>query len=249
MGFDKPAQFDSDYQAILNYATSLGYALPSNAQKSLQNKLIVQLKAQSLWNKLDSFFVFQTDGSSSFALIDWKRLVTATAVNSPTFTTNVGFMGNGFTNYIDMNFNLLTDKVNMSQDSATYGFYMNFTGSSAYAIGTSLAYTRLAASTSSGNRNNSTIASSGGVMNPGVGYNCFVRNGSNSIVTGKVDGTFTTTGTGLSTAILSQSTYFFRQQTAYSGVSIGSGFIANNFNVTEWNNFVNTYVNGYKNQL
>lgn len=97
--------FDPDYQAVLNYATSLGYTLPSAAQQIKQNQLMLSLKAAGVWSKLDTFAVFANDGSSNFGLIDWKRLSLYTAVNSPTFTSNVGFQGNGTSSYINSNFN------------------------------------------------------------------------------------------------------------------------------------------------
>jgi hypothetical protein len=98
--------FDADYQAVLDYATTQGYTLPSASQQLLQNQLVVDLKDGSIWSKLDTFAVFATDGNSDFALIDWKRLSQYTAINSPTFTTNDGFRGNGTSAYIDTNFNI-----------------------------------------------------------------------------------------------------------------------------------------------
>jgi hypothetical protein len=89
--------FDADYQAVLNYATTQGYTLPSAGQQTLQNQLVVDLKAGGIWSKLDTFAVFATDGDSDFALIDWKRLSDYT-VNSPTFTINKG-LGNGTSSY------------------------------------------------------------------------------------------------------------------------------------------------------
>jgi hypothetical protein len=96
---------DADYQAVLNYATAQGYTLPSSSQQLLQEQLLKDLKSGGIWSKLDTFAVFATDGNSDFALIDWKRLSQYTAVNSPTFTTNGGFTGNGTSSYIDTNFN------------------------------------------------------------------------------------------------------------------------------------------------
>jgi hypothetical protein len=98
-------QVDADYQAVLDYATTQGYTLPSAGQQALQNQLVVDLKAAGVWSKLDTFAVFATDGDSDFALIDWIRLSQYTAVNSPTFTTNEGFNGNGTSSYIDTNYN------------------------------------------------------------------------------------------------------------------------------------------------
>lgn len=115
--------FDADYQAVLNYATTQGYTLPSAGQQLLQNQLVVDLKDGGIWSKLDTFAVFATDGDSDFALIDWKRLSDYTAVNSPTFTTNQGFQGNATSSYINTNFNLDTNKVNYSLNSASVGVY------------------------------------------------------------------------------------------------------------------------------
>jgi hypothetical protein len=124
--------YDADYQAVLNYATTQGYTLPSDSQKLLQNQLLLDLKSAGVWAKLDTFSNFATDGSSDFALIDWKRLTQYTAVNSPTFTTNEGFMGNGTSSYIDTNFNAFNDGVQYTQDDASRGLYMfNASGTSA----------------------------------------------------------------------------------------------------------------------
>jgi hypothetical protein len=123
---------DPDYQAILDYATTQGYTLPSVSQQTLQNQLVVDLKDAGIWNKLDTFGVFATDGDSDFALIDWIRLTDYTAVNSPTFTTNQGYKGNGVTSYINGNFND-TNVINYSQNSASIGVYC-------YVQGTNVGY-------------------------------------------------------------------------------------------------------------
>jgi hypothetical protein len=113
--------FDTDYQAVLNYATSQSYTLPSASQQILQNQLVLDLKAGGIWSKLDTLAIFATDGSSDFALIDWKRLSLYTAVNSPTFTANQGFQGNGTSSYIDTNWNPNTQGVNYTLNNACFG--------------------------------------------------------------------------------------------------------------------------------
>jgi hypothetical protein len=118
---------DADYQAVLTYATSLGYTLPSSSQQAKQSKLLADLKAGGIWAKLDTFAMFANDGGSNFALIDWKRLALYTAVNSPTFTTNQGFNGNGTSSYIDTNFNPATSGTNYLLNDASR-YYMQFSG-------------------------------------------------------------------------------------------------------------------------
>jgi hypothetical protein len=115
--------FDVDYQAILNYAITQGYTLPSLSQQLLQNQLVVDLKDAGVWSKLDTFGVFATDGSSDFALIDYKRLSQYTAVNSPTFTINEGFKGNGTSAYINSNYNPTTNGINFTTNDASLGFW------------------------------------------------------------------------------------------------------------------------------
>lgn len=112
-----------EYQSILDYATTQGYTLPSQNQQVKQNQLLSDLVFYGIWSKIDTFSVFATDGSENFALIDWKRLSQMTAVNSPTFTTNQGFTGNGTSSYINSNFKPLTNKVNISLNSASFGAY------------------------------------------------------------------------------------------------------------------------------
>ena len=125
--------FDADYQAVLDYATTQGYTLPSASQQLLQNQLVVDLKDGGIWSKLDTFAVFATDGNSDFALIDWIRLSQYTAVNSPTFTTNQGFTGNGISSYINTNFNLLNDSTNYTQnDACRYLYNKTISNNNAY---------------------------------------------------------------------------------------------------------------------
>jgi len=115
--------FDADYQSVLDYATAQGYTLPSGGQQTLQNDLLVALKAAGVWSKLDTFANFATDGDSDFALIDWKRLAQNTAVNSPTFTINEGFTTNGTSSVIDITYNPSTSGTNYTQNDASFGVY------------------------------------------------------------------------------------------------------------------------------
>jgi hypothetical protein len=121
----RASTFEVEYGDVLDYAMSQGYTLPSAGQQALQNQLVVDLKDAGIWSKLDTFRVYATDGSEDFALIDWKRLIDCTAVNSPTFTTNSGFEGDGSSSYIDTNFNPTLNAVNASQNDLSIGFWEN----------------------------------------------------------------------------------------------------------------------------
>jgi len=150
--------FDPDYQAILNYAIAQGYTLPSVGQQSLQNQLLVDLKSAGVWSKLDTFSVFATDGNSDFALIDWKRLTQYTAVNSPTFTANEGFTGNGTSSFVDTNLNPNTavGAFNFKLNDASFGVYIkNSPTNNTFVFGSYADTIRMRNGSSSGQRVNS----------------------------------------------------------------------------------------------
>jgi hypothetical protein len=117
---------DLDYISVLGYAAALGYALPTSDQQVKQERLMSDLKQAGIWNKLDTFGVFATNGDSNFALIDWKRLTSYTAVNSPSFISNQGFTGNSSaSSSILLNYQSVTNWVNASLNNACE-FVWNF---------------------------------------------------------------------------------------------------------------------------
>lgn len=122
------SQYTSEYQAVLDRATALGYTAPSTAQKTKQNTLVAALKSAGIWTAMDVFYVFATDGDRNFAKINWKSPSTflCTESNTPTFTTNVGFTGNASNMKLDTGFNLRTHGVNFTQNEA--GMYGYFSG-------------------------------------------------------------------------------------------------------------------------
>lgn len=160
--------FDTDYQDVLNRATALGYTLPSAYQQMLQNDLVLSLKADGIWNKLDVLYVFAHDGSGSFGTLNWKAPASnqATLINSPTFTANIGFQGNGTSSYIDINFNAVTQGVNYVQNNASRYLYL-YTASGTGALdGRSAVNTNnsLRASSSNQRINQGTTALTGGAF-------------------------------------------------------------------------------------
>jgi len=146
--------FDSDYQAVLDFATSEGDTLPSESQQNLQNNLLKSLKTFGIWNKLDSFAMFATDGDVGFSLICWKRLVKMTAVNSPTFTADEGFTGNGTSSRI--NSGLTPDGTgNYKLNAASFGVFVKTQETNNEYLAGAGSNTRMRAAGSSLNRINS----------------------------------------------------------------------------------------------
>ena len=126
-GFFSGGGLDSDYKAVLDYATSQGWDLPSTEQQRYQSTLLRTLKNIGVWEKLDRFFLHTTD-SRNFARIDWVNPSSnPVAVNGDVggtlqFTDNQGFHTDGVS-YLNYRYNPTNDGVNVSQNSMTVGMY------------------------------------------------------------------------------------------------------------------------------
>ena len=236
----------TEYQAILNYATSLGYTLPSTNQRLKQNKLLIDLKKNGIWEKLDTFAMFATDGDSNFALIDWKRLTTYTAVNSPTFTTNSGFLGNGTSSYIDTNFNISTG-TNYRLNDASRNYWIDDSGS-----GSGGALDGISASTYNSTQNfnatqriNSTLASGIPIAFNVYGWHGLYRSTSTNIAFSTTPGGYGST-TQTSQTLINTQQLIMRFQNTYGGrrifrfYSLGGNFTSGED--TLYYNAINTYL-------
>jgi len=71
----------------------------STGRRTVVNSLIVGLKADGIWTKLDRLWIFAAENSFS-ALVDLVALDGATAIAAPTFTADRGYAGNGSNSYI-----------------------------------------------------------------------------------------------------------------------------------------------------
>ena len=76
----------------------------SSTRRHLVDDLITGLKTDGVWSKLDRLWLFAAENTYS-ALFDIVRNQSATLVNSPTFTTDRGYTGDGAAAYINTNFN------------------------------------------------------------------------------------------------------------------------------------------------
>jgi hypothetical protein len=132
--------FTAQYKAILDRATALGYTLPSAGQQVKQNNLLKALIAAGIWAKLDVFYVYANDAGADFATLNWKApaLHQSTLVNSPTFGSNLGFLGNGSTSNINTNYNPATDAINFLLNSNHVMCYNLVNNSSGTSIGGNL---------------------------------------------------------------------------------------------------------------
>lgn len=125
--FIQSGRFAASYSYTNAEAATLVAAMssaPNDTRKAVIDTCIGAIKTAGVWSKLDCLWIRAAHDSQA-ALLDWKRLSDSTAVNSPTFTTDRGFTGDGSTSYINTNFTPSTDGVNYIRDSACMGAYLN----------------------------------------------------------------------------------------------------------------------------
>jgi hypothetical protein len=98
---------------------------PSNFYIRAMNTLILQLIADGNWNELDKFCVFATE-QQQHARICWRYPTSTplTEVNSPTWTANQGYTGNGTTSYLNTNYNHSTNSIKATRNSGSLGAYV-----------------------------------------------------------------------------------------------------------------------------
>jgi len=90
----------------------------SDARKTIDNNLIVGLKTDGVWDKLDRLWLLAAENTQS-ALVDIIAADTSAAVvGAPTFTTDRGFTFSGTSDCINTGFNPATAGGNWIQDSA-----------------------------------------------------------------------------------------------------------------------------------
>jgi hypothetical protein len=245
------AAFDTDYQAVLNRATTLGYTLPTDSVKVKQNTLLSSMKTIGVWAKLDVFYVFAQDGGSDFGTLNWKNpnVNQSTLVNAPTFVSNGGLQGNGTSSYIDTNFNPATQGVQYTLNNASRYFFTHAINGTGRFDGNALSgINSMLRSSTNQHRIN---AGSSNLLLAAFDFTATV-NTKSIHRTSSVDVTLynSTTGsstTQTSTSVQSSNQFVLRSSTVYAAhtcaaYAMGASMIA------EHTNFINSW-NTYKNSL
>jgi len=91
--------FSEEYQAILYYASSQGWQLPTARQQFLQNDLLTSLVNEGIFSQLDTLYVMANNGSQEFSTINWinpgtNNLIAAGAT-PPTYSPGNGWTSTG----------------------------------------------------------------------------------------------------------------------------------------------------------
>lgn len=120
MAFDTFAAVDADTRTLRAAMT----VPPPPGRLWLIDQMIRQLKQYGIWQKLDVLWVLSAHDSQA-ARLNWKNpsSYTLTAVNSPTFTADRGYTGNGTTSYVNTGW-APNNGVNFTSTSAMFGIYV-----------------------------------------------------------------------------------------------------------------------------
>jgi hypothetical protein len=124
--------YDSDALAWQTAVVGAGGSV-SYAQLGYVDRLVFDLKAAGVWTSLDRLFLFAAE-STPQALVDLIARASATAVNSPAFTANRGWQGNGTSSYVDSNFNPVGGG-KYSQNDAAWGVWLETNSGSGGMVG------------------------------------------------------------------------------------------------------------------
>jgi hypothetical protein len=96
--------YSEQYSNYLEFLDDNSIARPSDAQKLKQNALVKSVvETLGDWERVKSFRLYAGSNADA-ALVDVKRLVFMTAVNSPTYSASNGYVGNGTTSHINTGF-------------------------------------------------------------------------------------------------------------------------------------------------
>lgn len=115
------ASYDQDYKDILDAMLLEGITLPSSTIMDADNQKVIDLKAQGVWNELDSLLVFNSTANTGYKKFDWKRKVSVTEIGTGDWNSN-GSKGNGTDYYINTGINPQTDFTNLTSQNASLGF-------------------------------------------------------------------------------------------------------------------------------
>lgn len=193
---------------------------PPVGRKQYINNMIVSLKAAGLWTKFGYLYILAAHDEQAGRL-NWvlPGTATLTAVNSPTFTVDRGFAGDGSTSYLTtgVNHNALT---NYAQDSAHAGGWAVTAGNGGAIVGT-LTTARVTAApgaTRSVRVNTGTLTST--TLDPTTGHVVGVRRDSANQFSYRNGGT-EVTGAAVSAGLLANNAVIGATGAAFSTVQIG----------------------------
>jgi len=118
------SSYDAATQALLDQATTDGYTAASGSVLTALDNLIIALKADGIWTKVDILYVMATNGDVDFATYNLKDPTTFKLTNNgATFTSLEGFTGDGVNDYLNTGWQPSVDASQFTQNAASFGVY------------------------------------------------------------------------------------------------------------------------------
>lgn len=154
---DLTGGLDADVAAFLARLTTP----PTTERAALYNTFIVDLKAAGVWDKLDVLYLMAAADSQAARLNLKSSSFTLNTLNSPTFTADRGYNGDGVASYLNTTLNPnVGGPYQFSLNSATVGIWINQTsgGTDAYDFGNVDGGNNLKASLRTHRLNNTCVA-------------------------------------------------------------------------------------------
>jgi len=99
---------------------------PDKTRRRLIDNLVRGMKEDGEWSMLDFLHMYAAHAENS-SLLNWINPGTfdATNISSTAFEINKGYTGDGVADYLNSNYNPLTQGVNYTQNDASFGVYIN----------------------------------------------------------------------------------------------------------------------------
>lgn len=116
-----PLKFDPDAQLYFDQLLPQ----PSDEFKEAVNALVIELKANEIWAKLDRFWIFACEEKHHARVSSVNPESTRiTEINAPTWTVDQGYTGDGVSSYLVSNYNMLNSSIQYTQNSGSMGIYV-----------------------------------------------------------------------------------------------------------------------------
>lgn len=135
----EPSAYTEQYQAVLDVWTTD----PTGDTLTWQNNLVYSLDTAGFWDNGDLLYIPAiTENGDGEATVNWLNPGTydLTETNSPTWTDNEGYTGNGTNSYLTTGWDVANNGVNYTQNDASICVYIrNNVGVAAAVIGSEIA--------------------------------------------------------------------------------------------------------------
>lgn len=140
--------------------------------------LITALKVAGVWSRLDCLYVMAAHDAQA-AQLNWKSpgVFRLTPVNSPVFTADRGYAGDGATAYLDSGYNAMLEGAQSARDDNHAGIWVQSSSGASASTEFGNPRNRISAHTVSGLSTRSSANSSGAAtpVATALGHSAFVR--------------------------------------------------------------------------